>query len=292
MSETVRDCLVCKKSFVIKTFDKTRAKYCSKKCQKSIRSDYDKSLPSNVEISCLSCGKQFTVWRSQSNRKYCSQACKKKHWSESGSTTGFLDLTDQEFDRVTVLGYAGHFYGTHNAWHCRCDCGNYFTTTTNSLRAGSTRSCGCLARREGIEKPTIYVCTKCHLEFPYSPEFFHESKSFRWGMAPWCHNCYRPILRRRHLAFRKKLKLEILTHYSKGTPFCECCGVTGVEFLTLDHINNDGKADRKIHGVGTQFYARMKRLGFPPNLRVLCWNCNIARSQSPDNICPHQKLKT
>jgi len=290
MSETTRNCLVCNAVFVVKTFDKSRAKYCSKACQKAAGTVYDKSLPSNVEISCLCCGKKFMVWRSQSGkRRYCSRACKKKHWAKS-ETSGFLDLTGRVFGRLTVIEHAGHCYETHNAWLCECSCEakTRITTSINNLRSGRTKSCGCFAHGEGIEKPLTYFCTKCDQEFPYTELFFHKSKQFRWGLSATCLDCFRPIANARHAIFRSKLKQEVLSHYSQGEPRCECCGITGIEFLTLDHINNDGKQDRLSHGVGMVFYAKMKRRGYPTHLRVLCYNCNSARAQSPDGICPHK----
>lgn len=32
-------------------------------------------------------------------------------------------------------------------WYCKCDCGNFTRVTGSALRAGNTRSCGCLAGR-------------------------------------------------------------------------------------------------------------------------------------------------
>lgn len=39
-------------------------------------------------------------------------------------------------------------------WNCKCDCGNYITASTSSLRQGSTTSCGCY-QREQASKATI-----------------------------------------------------------------------------------------------------------------------------------------
>lgn len=288
MSETSRNCFVCNTPFVIKTFDKSRAKYCSKVCQKSIRSTYDKTLPTRVELTCLCCEKKYTVARSQSLRKYCSFDCKKQHWAKS-KTSGFLDLTGHVFGRLTVVEHAGHRYGTHNAWLCECSCVSKkrFVVSMGSLRSGRTRSCGCIAR-DGGPMPETYFCTKCDQEFPYTDLFFHKNKQFRFGLSATCHNCHRPVANARHLIFRNKLKLEVFSHYSQGEPKCECCGVTGIHFLTLDHINNDGKEDRKLNGLGATFYARMKRLGYPPGIRVFCWNCNFGRTMTEDGECPHK----
>src|SRR4051812_35511972 len=54
-----------------------------------------------------------------------------------------IDLTGQTFDRWTVIGRAeckgGRFY-----WRCRCSCGKVKDVYSTSLRAGKSRSCGCL----------------------------------------------------------------------------------------------------------------------------------------------------
>ena len=55
---------------------------------------------------------------------------------------------------------------------------------------------------------------------------------------------------------------------------CTCCGETGHQFLTLDHINGDGAAHRKQ--IGCNLAAWLRRNGWPKGFRVLCWNCNCA----------------
>ncbi len=56
-----------------------------------------------------------------------------------------LDLTGQEYGRLTVLSPAGTIDGDAT-WRCRCESGNEVTVRTTSLRSGNTRSCGCLVR--------------------------------------------------------------------------------------------------------------------------------------------------
>lgn len=56
---------------------------------------------------------------------------------------------------------------------------------------------------------------------------------------------------------RVRRKLEALSHYSKGEPKCKCCGVKHLAFLTIDHINGNGRKHRdKVCGGqgGTDFY--------------------------------------
>jgi len=72
--------------------------------------------------------------------------------------------------------------------------------------------------------------------------------------------------------------------------FCTCCGEKTLEFLTLDHINNDGAAHRKEllgrNVGGNVFYKKLRLLGYPPGLQVLCWNCNASKQFFGG--CPHK----
>jgi hypothetical protein len=70
---------------------------------------------------------------------------------------------------------------------------------------------------------------------------------------------------------------------------CACCGEDNIDFLTLDHVNGDGKADRearKMDGGGASFYAWLKARNFPDKDRyqVLCANCNGAKGTK--TACP------
>ena len=75
---------------------------------------------------------------------------------------------------------------------------------------------------------------------------------------------------------------------------CVCCGEDNLDFLTIDHVNGDGAADRrdrKHQGGGATFYAWLKARGFPDkNLyQVLCFNCNCAKGTK--NACPCRKYR-
>ena len=59
-----------------------------------------------------------------------------------------LDLTGQQFGRLTVDDFAGTMGDTRSNrkryWYCTCECGNETLVSTGDLRAGRTQSCGCL----------------------------------------------------------------------------------------------------------------------------------------------------
>lgn len=54
----------------------------------------------------------------------------------------FIDLTGQQFGKLTVLCRAGKDH-TCVAWLCRCSCGNEKVISGATLRKGKARSCGC-----------------------------------------------------------------------------------------------------------------------------------------------------
>ncbi len=52
-----------------------------------------------------------------------------------------------------------------------------------------------------------------------------------------------------------------------------------VEFLQIDHIENDGNEHRKIIGhAAHQLWHWLKKNGFPPGFQILCANCNMHKS--------------
>ena len=88
--------------------------------------------------------------------------------------------------------------------------------------------------------------------------------------------------RRRHL----RNKRAALAIYGER---CACCGEAAFEFLTIDHIDNDGHIHRREIG-GRNIYEWLKNNGYPSDrrLQTLCFNCNFAKRYN-GGICPHQR---
>jgi hypothetical protein len=55
----------------------------------------------------------------------------------------FIDLTGQQFGRLTVIERAENSNHGHAQWRCVCRCGNETTAKGNNLRSGNSLSCGC-----------------------------------------------------------------------------------------------------------------------------------------------------
>lgn len=79
----------------------------------------------------------------------------KKPWKNFSLVT---DETGNQYGRLTVikrgLGKTGGAY-----WECLCSCGNTITVYGNSLRCGSTKSCGCLQREIARNTQTTHGMT-------------------------------------------------------------------------------------------------------------------------------------
>ena len=81
----------------------------------------------------------------------------------------------------------------------------------------------------------------------------------------------------------RRSRAEALAKYG---PACKCCGEAELLFLAIDHVNDDGAAHRREHGIasGTSIYAWLKKNDWPAGFQVLCHNCNNAKAHGG---CPH-----
>ena len=95
--------------------------------------------------------------------------------------------------------------------------------------------------------------------------------------------------REKQAACVKRLQIEMYAAYGNK---CQCCGESNLAFLTMDHVNNDGSKDRmrnskRVHNM--ILYRDLKAEGWPPRVRLLCYNCNCARKNN-NGVCPHVEI--
>lgn len=57
-----------------------------------------------------------------------------------------VDIAGQRFGRLVALRPTSQRRSGKVMWLCQCDCGNTTLATSNNLKTGGTRSCGCLYR--------------------------------------------------------------------------------------------------------------------------------------------------
>lgn len=81
------------------------------------------------------------------------------------------DLTNQKFGRLTVIKRAEAIISKsgkkRGRWLCKCDCGQYATVLTDSLKSGSTKSCGCYRTesRKNVNKKHGMIGTRLYTEW-------------------------------------------------------------------------------------------------------------------------------
>ena len=99
----------------------------------------------------------------------------------------------------------------------------------------------------------------------------------------------RPPRSERAYQYRQRVKLAALEKYGGKPPKCSCCGELEIEFLTLDHVNNDGAIRRKSRRGTTGSTAYRQALkNDEEGIVVMCWNCNCGRDNRKDKTCPHK----
>ena len=127
-------------------------------------------------------------------------------------------------------------------------------------------------------------------------EDFSIDRRQKSGRNPYCKNCINkycaergqiPEIRGKRNETsrlkRERIKIETMNAYGGK---CKCCNESRTQFLTIEHLNSDGKEDRKNVGSGVCIYYWLKRNGFPKdNYTCLCINCNFSRGMY--GYCPH-----
>ncbi len=83
---------------------------------------------------------------------------------------------------------------------------------------------------------------------------------------------------------RLRWKLAVFIHYSNGDPHCNCCNENRIEFLSVDHLDNNGRQERKSKGYHS-LYKYLLDNNFPVGYQILCMNCNFAKGKFGE--CPH-----
>lgn len=96
--------------------------------------------------------------------------------------TTLIDLTGQRFGRLLITKY---LYTEQHSWFSYvCDCGNTGKTTSNRLRTGTTKSCGCLLKERrgkclvthGMTKSPVYSIWQSMLNRCYNANVTHYAR--------------------------------------------------------------------------------------------------------------------
>lgn len=87
-------------------------------------------------------------------------------------------------------------------------------------------------------------------------------------------------------------KAIVLTHYGGGKCQCVNCGITDIDVLVIDHINDNGAAERRVnHTLGTSFYRWLMVHNFPEGYQTLCANCNLRKEHNRKREVRNEQAK-
>ena len=165
-----------------------------------------------------------------------------------------------------------------------------------------------LLRRQRQQAETHKTCTKCQRTLPLTQEHFYKRNGL---LTPRCKECHSAAVSRWTQANKarkaatdrvwaranpeklkagrdrqkERIRQEFLTAYGRR---CSCCGEDDPLFLTLEHLNGDGKIHREKKGSKEGMLFDLRRQAWPKDrYALLCFNCNCGKARN-DGRCPHE----
>lgn len=198
-------------------------------------------------VCSCSCGNEVSVAsNSLANGNTKSCGCLRKELLREKSE----DLTNQVFSRLTAIE---QLPGIGTRWLCQCSCGNTTVTKAMALKAGSTRSCGCLQKEHAV------------INSHSRARKYRESK----GLDPDT-----PMLEERLLE-RARFKTIGKEVFKRDSYTCTCCGVVGSKL--------------NVHHIETWAFAPELRFDMN-NLVTLCIACHKYVHKGNFNLPPDETL--
>ena len=146
------------------------------------------------------------------------------------------DLTNQEFGRLTVIGFA-YIKNETSYWNCKCSCGNpnIILVRRTGLTSGGTKSCGCykIEKNSLPRKTNLYEFfdsygvgnTEGNEKFYFDKDDFPLIQKYYWHL----HNGYVHANTNRSYISMHRLVMNV------------------PEELVIDHINHDCSDNRKAN---------------------------------------------
>ena len=123
---------------------------------------------------------------------------------------------------------------------------------------------------KSLKNKNSRICKECH----YKNGMIWRNKNRDKVNKSALKNYYKDP-KKHHIAVQKarvKVRLDMISEYGGE---CSTCGISDVDVLDIDHIDNNGADDRKHNLYGYNLYRHLKRLGWPKdNFQLLCKNCN------------------
>ena len=127
---------------------------------------------------------------------------------------------------------------------------------------------------------TEKICSKCRAWKPF--DAFRPRSDRPTRMNSECRVCedeYR-------LRSRRERRQKVIEHYGGKCVYCE---EDRLEYLEMDHVNNDGKFHRMRNsdkGNASEICGWLIKHNFPNNFQILCTKCNLAKSRFSGEMPP------
>ena len=120
---------------------------------------------------------------------------------------------------------------------------------------------------------------------PVEKSEWHKQNYKRIKSDPVLYTKRKSLNRKNAIAYQHRLHDAILGAYGR---ICVCCGEQQVKFLSIDHVNEDGKDHRRKKGQSAGWWRHVRDQGFPADFQILCYNCNIGKYRN-GGIRPHRE---
>lgn len=166
------------------------------------------------------------------------------------------DLTGQKFGRLLVLEHVGTI-GSRAVWKCQCDCGNIKDVTSQHIKDGHARSCGCLRK----EKSRIAIIENVHKKH----KNFH--KEYGLSCKNYTYYHYKKGAKKKNIDF----SLTKEQFFDLASNNCYYCGIAPSNIFKRrgmygEYIYNG--IDRVDNNIGY----------IVDNCVPCCWTCNKSKS--------------
>jgi hypothetical protein len=133
-----------------------------------------------------------------------------------------------------------------------------------------------ILRREKVSRDYQILCRNCNQSIGYYGGCPHRKRLAR----------SRTPSQSRWAQRYNSMRDSVLRLYGGA---CACCGEAKREFLAIDHVRGNGRAERSVLDA-ERMLSKLLAMPVHPDYRILCHNCNSSIYYY--GYCPHQKSES
>jgi hypothetical protein len=243
-----RDCKYCGITFKVRSKNKLK-QFCSKECNRKLKIR-------NLKIELLN------IFGNQ-----C--ACCNEHLFE------FLTLEHKNLNAKEDY-HSLNINHTYQMWKQAIKSRNYNKYEILCIQCNWSKRYDGICAHNRIKHTSKNIKNKC--QFDECNNILSTNKYHRKYCSVRC----------RSLSYKRKKRSKAReVVFNAYGDFCKCCKENTVEFLTLEHINNDGQLHRaKMNQDNFKVWIDAARQNNKNKFSVLCMNCNWSKGKF--GYCPHK----